>query len=355
MRAVRLLTKPKYALVWLMVTGLMVFMFQSSFLPSVSYLGFGVVIFPVLLLFISAAGGILPALLALLLMVFGSRTVYGNGGILLAVYLLPVCAAFLVCLELKIPFFRTAAIVLAAFIISMVIVFGILQRQSGGNLYNAVAQAALDGLDSMSGRDDLLYTLWRSGFISHGLEAGSQVITNAQNNSWAFKPEVVEEFYKQISTRVSLLMAGLLPGMLTSYAISVSVPGMGLAVKLAHRYGAAPDLSMPPFSLWFLPKAAGKKMMVLAAGYIIAILSSNQVLQTAGQLMYNVFFALYSIQGLAFVNFSMKRRGTKPVLRLLLLLLLYLLLPPAAMLLGVFDQATDPRKLRVEQTTSNPL
>ena len=70
--------------------------------------------------------------------------------------------------------------------------------------------------------------------------------------------------------------------------------------------------------------------------------------------MYNVFFALYAIQGLAYVNFLLKRRGVRRFLRLLLLTLLFLFLPPVAMLLGLYDQMTDPRRLRAAPASNWP-
>ena len=87
--------------------------------------------------------------------------------------------------------------------------------------------------------------------------------------------------------------------------------GAALALKLAARYRTADTLGMPPFSMWYLPKAAGKRLVVLALGYLVAMFTRSPVLQTAGQLMYNVFFAVYGIQGLSYLNFVMKRRGTR--------------------------------------------
>ncbi len=350
MRGYRYLASTRQALVWLIITGVLVAVLLSAYLPALSYLAIGLLIFPYLMLFVSALGGILPALLSLLLIVWGAFQVTGSGGLWVLAYLLPMTAAFLICLELKVPFFRTAGIVLAAFVISMLVIFAVLQRQAGGSLYAAVSRAAIDGMKAMPMRDNLLYALWNSGFIAHGMPAGTDIFVSTAGGGWTFAPEVLEEFYKQIGSRLNDLTASLLPGLMTSYAITVSLPGSALALKLAARYRTADTLGMPPFSMWYLPKAAGKRLVVLALGYLVAMFTRSPVLQTAGQLMYNVFFAVYGIQGLSYLNFVMKRRGTRRGLRFVLLLLLYALLPPAAMFLGIYDQAADPRKLRTDKT-----
>lgn len=319
----------------------------TSFFPSFGFLSMGLVLFPVLLLLVSATAGILPALLVLLAIALGARHVYGNGGLLILVYLLPMCFTFLYCLERQTPFFRTAALVLAAFVLGTIACFAILQRLAGGNLYAAVTQAALEGLDTMQGRDNFLYALWQNGFLSHGLGPGAQIFEGTASGGWTFIPEVREEFYKQINSRLGLMLASLLPGLLTSFALSTSLLGCGLAIKLGVRHNTAPSLNMPPFSLWFLPKSLGKNAMALALGYVLAMFTSNRVVQTAGQMMYNVFSAVFAIQGLAYLNFLLKKRGTRRGLRSVLLLALFVVIQPVAMFLGIYDQAADPRKLRV--------
>ncbi|NLX83787.1 MAG: DUF2232 domain-containing protein [Clostridiales bacterium] len=354
MHTARLLTTPKQALVWLLIIAALAFFLQMSFLPAVSFLGVGIVLFPIVILLAIALGGILPAFFGMVLLLIASKVVYGNGGLWLAVYLLPMAVAFAVCLELRVPFFKTASIVLITFVLSMMVVFIVFQREAGGNLYDALAKEAIAGLERFPARDNLLYTFWRGGLLSHGQEPGSQLFESTQYGGWTFKPEVIAEFYKQINARVTMLSASLLPGLLTSYSITTAFAGSGLALKLASRYDTAPNLDLPSFSKWFIPKSLGRRLAVLALGYLLTILSANPVIRIAGQMMYNVFFALYAIQGLSYLNFMMKRRGIRPFVRFILLLLLFIILSPVTMMMGVYDQVMDPRKLRVEQDSIQP-
>jgi len=349
MAKLRLLVHPTRSLLLLLLTGFLVFLLASGALPGLTYLGVGIIVFPALLLCVAALGGILPSALALLLMMLGALRVYGPDGLLLGVYLAPMNAVFLACLERKVPFFRTAALAFGAFVLSALFLFLLFQRRSGGDVYGAVAQSALDGLEGLPSRDSLLYALWRSGFISHGREAGAQVVTESAGG-WTFKPEILEEFYKQIRVRVSALASALMPGLLTTFGIFLSTLGLGFAVHRGARRGACPDLGMPPFSLWHLPRSLGRKLWLLALGYLLAAFSQNAVLRLAGQMMYNVFFSVYAVQGLAALDFRMKARGTREGVRLLLMALLLVVLAPAAMLLGLFDQTGDHRRLRPRET-----
>lgn len=352
MRAIRLLVDPKRSILLLLLTGLLVWGLGAGSIPGLTYLGFGLVLFPAMLLITGAMGGILPALFGVVLMLLGAFRIFGTDGLWLALYLLPPAAVFLVCLEIRLPFFKTAGMVLAASVLSMITLFVIFQYRSGGDLYGALAGSAIEGLEGLPARDSLLYSLWRAGFISHSQEAGAQVFQTL-GDGWTFKPDVLAEFIKQLRSRISDLTASLMPGLLTTFTITISTLGSGFAVTLGKRRASCPDLGMPAFSRWHLPRTVGRRMWVLAAGYLLAAFSGNRVLQVAGQMMYNVFFALFAIQGLSVVDFKMKSRGRKPALRLILLLLLYFLLSPAALLIGIFDQSSDSRGLRPAPPSPN--
>ncbi len=347
MKGIRLYTTHKHALLLIVIMGALVAFLTASPLPSVSYLGIGPVVLPIVLLFSATLAGILPTLAGLLLMLFGAFRVFGLEGLWFALYLAPLVIAFLLCLEREVPFFKTAGILLITLVFSMAFLFFFLQRAAGGALYSAAAKAAISGIDSLPYRDSFLYMLWKYGFLQSDFTQDAQAMIAAQNGGWAFKPEVVSEFYKQIDSRLVNLLSAYFPSLLTGFSLLLSLPVAGLAVKLGNRYQTAPSLSMPPFSTWYIPKALNPALLILAAGYLLSSLVRQVVFSTAGQLMYNVFSTVMMIQGLSLLNFILKRRGTRPVARFLLALILLVALPFAALFLGIFDQLADPRKLRV--------
>ena len=342
-----LIRKPSQAVIWLVVSTLLALGLRTSALPQVSFLGIGIFVFPLIMLFSSALGGILPALAGLAILGSVSYELYGIVGLWLLPYLAPFTLAFIICLEKEVPFFKASGILILTYVLSVLFVFLMLQRAANGDLYGAAVSAALKGLEDMPLRVPFLMALWRSGFLQHGQDVSDLVVRNAPGSGWVFRTEVLEQFYKQIDARIRILLSALLPGLITSNAIGLSLLGSGLALKAAARYQTAPTLDMPPFSTWHLPRTLGKRMLVLALGYLLTFLLNNPIVQLTGQLMYNVFATLYAIQGLAFVNFTLKKRGTKRFLRYLATGLMYLLLTPATMVIGIFDQFSDPRKLRV--------
>lgn len=346
----RLYTTHKHAVIWLLITGALVAFLTASPLPGVSYLGIAPVVFPVVLVFSSGLAGILPTIANLILMLLGAYVVFGVSGLWFALYLLPMVIVFQVCLEKKLPFFKTGAMVFVAMAFSMTLLFVLLQRMAGGALYSAAAKAAIKGLDSLTWRDDFLYMLLKTGFISHGFPTDDQALIQNVFGGWTFRPEVLSEFYKQIDSRLVALLSAYFPSLLTGFSLMLSFPVTGFAVKLGKRYGTSPSLGMPPFSAWYLPKAFNPALIILAAGYLLSSFSNQVVLGTAGELMYNVFSTVALIQGLALLNFFLKRRGSKPFVRFAALIMTLLLLPMAALFLGIFDQLSDPRKLRASKS-----
>lgn len=354
MQAIRLMADNKRSLIILLLTGLFVYLLGTNPLSSFLYLTSGLVFFPLLMLMLAAVGGILPAVMGLALILLQAGRVLGGDGYWYALYLGPLTLAALFCFERNFSFWDTAKTLLFSFVVSVLVLFVIFQNKSGGNLYEGIASAAINALEKMHSRDQLLYTLWQNSLLSHGMEAGAQVFIDGPNG-WTFKPEVLQEFYKQLNTRIAALSAAFLPGLLTTFAIYLSSLGLGLSVRLSRK--KQPDLQpdMQSFSRWHLSNAMGRKLWFLAVGYLIALLARQSVLRLAGQMMYNVFFSIYVIQGLASLDFRLKQRGMRIGFRFVLLLLMFVVLQPAALILGLFDQGLDPRMLRqnINQTTQS--
>jgi hypothetical protein len=198
-------------------------------------------------------------------------------------------------------------------------------------------------------RDILLNNLWKSGLLSHGQPSGTQVFIE-DARGWTFTPEVLQEFYKQITVRIQGLLQSVFQGLLTSFGIYMAALGSYMAIGLAKTAlpDPAPDLGMPPFQDWYIPKAIGQKLWVLAAGYLLMLLGTMPVMQLAGGLMFNVFYALYVLQGLAVIDHRLSLGSLNPWLKRLLLVLLFVILQPLLVFMGIIDQARDTRGLRKE-------
>ena len=79
---------------------------------------------------------------------------------------------------------------------------------------------------------------------------------------------------------------------------------------------------------------------------LLTRLSGQEALSLAGAMLYNIFTACFAIQGISLVYFMQRQRGVRSAMRGITVFILALILPQAAMILGMFDQISDQRKLR---------
>lgn len=331
--------------------------------PLAAFYLFSAIIFiyPFVLLITASTTGVLPSLMCLLIMTGGTFQLLGaEAALAAAVYLALPLVCMLICLQLKLSWRKTILALLSVFVLSVVFIYLVMQRRTDNDLFALIAQRVVDGIDSMPERDSLLNTFYQFGLLGLPQEVAAQPLVEAAQG-WTYSPQALQEFYKQIASRVDLWLRALLPTLISSYSLLIYIPGFfaaqfyGLrhAQRLAFRLGAdaqaedfCPRLEMPNFSNLFMPKAAGQALLILALGYLLARLSGNSTLALAGQMMYNVFAALYVIQGLSYINFMQKKRNTKPGFRAFTLIVLFVLLQPALVFAGLIDQFMDPRKLR---------
>ena len=110
-----------------------------------------------------------------------------------------------------------------------------------------------------------------------------------------------------------------------------------------------PDLQMPRFETWHLPRGIGWQVgAALVAGYFLRS-SASEGLRVAGAILYTAARSLFIIQGAALVNFMQKARGTKRTWRVIVPILLMLF--SVLVFLGIFDQISNIRGLRKPRDT----
>ena len=349
MGGIRILSNQTRTLILLALLAALVGALSFMPLAPLYFVSFGVFLLPFASITLSAVGGVLALLASAALMAWGAMRVFGPPGLMILVYVLPVGAALLAALQRRLTFFKTVLAVLAAYVLSVLAIYLILQHMAGGAVFRKAAQAAIQGLDQWTHRDALLYNLWKGGILSHGQPDGTQVFIEKGRGWWTFTPEVLQEFYKQIDYRLEGLLQTQFQGMLTSFGIYLAALGSYWALRIAQ--GAKPDgcpalKGMPPFREWYIPRALGSRLWVLAAGYLLMFLNAPPVVQLAGSLMFNVFYAVYVLQGMAVIDHRLSLGALNPWLKRMLLLLLFVLLQPLLLLMGIIDQLRDTRGFR---------
>lgn len=320
---------------------------------------------PFALLVVLRMAGPLPALGAVAMITAGAWLWIAPGAAAVAFpYLLIPLAVYYGCLHYGLSARHAMEAVAGAFVLTVVALFLLVNRQLGGDPYGALARQLIDGLGKMPERDTLLNVFYQYGMLALPQELADNPLVEAAQGGWTFSPLVLDEFYKQISLRVGLWLRALVPMLISSQSIYLGIGGLFMGEhygrKTDRRAASAdlpgtlpaadrPGLALPPFSQWVLPQAYVKPLFIMGALSLLARFSSQPALSIGGQMLYNVAAACFTLQGLAFVNHLQKLKGTRPGLRGITLAILALILPQAAMILGIFEQITDARKIRKPQ------
>ncbi len=307
--------------------------------------------------------GLLPALVCLAVGAFcASYTAGALAGALCALFLLSVLGAFCACVVKRVPFWKTVAAVAGAQFLAQLAIFVLLQQTLGGDLYSLGARALVEGLRAAPEGDGMLYQLYQMGVLSLPAEFGTAFsdITVLKDGAYVLTDAVREEFLSAVYARARLLLLSYVPTAMVSQSITGAVLGVSLSIYFGRRAARrrafkydreepeVPDLGMPELAKWHLPRGMGMRVGALAVGYLVTSFSQSETLAFAGAMMYVAFSAVYSIQGLAVVNFTQKQRGTGAFWRKVTLVALYLLSQQfqVLLILGVLDQALNIRKLR---------
>ncbi len=324
---------------------------------------------------------LLPAALCLVTMVCGlaasavglmtamacMASLTGSQGLMMAaLYVIPVFAAFLILVQLEVPFWKSLLAMIAAHAGALTAVFLLARSIAGGDLYNGAGEAVASFLEKWDMGDLMLYQMYSMGLIGLKSDLADTVLL-----------EVVGGYQLSAAARTDMLLSvrSLITDILRTMAphliVSQSITGGTACLLLSLRFGFLaeekraflrddsvieeakrgtkqhvnfPDLGMPPFSQWHIPRGMGWQVGVaLALGYLLRI-SETPALSTAGVLLYGAASSIFSIQGLAAVNYLQKKRGTRRFWRVLLPLLLMTTGIPVVV--GVFDQINNFRGLR---------
>lgn len=327
------------------------------------YAGMAVLfLLPTLTCISGLVGGMAPFLLNAGAGLFAMAHLFGGAGLsLAALYLLPILAAFLCVIAFRAPFWKGCAVMVGVHVLSLAAVYAVLRNLAGGDLYAAAGQAAMDALRSSELGDSLLYQLYSMGLIGLRGELAENAL-QLTLGGYALSSQAREDLLLSVNTLVSSTLVTLVPNVI----VTQSILGGVMCLLLPLRFGFLaeekraflsradadapqgkinfPDLGMPPFSAWHLPRGIGWQVgAALIAGYLLRM-SAAPAAAVAGSVLHAGASAVFMIQGAALVNFLQKSRGTRRVWRVVTPIVLMLL--SVLMMIGVVDQMVNIRGLR---------
>lgn len=287
----------------------------------------------------------------------------GSQGLLVtAVYLGVIVGAFLAVMLLRVPFRRGLPVMIAAHLAAFSLVYVLLQRMTGGELYAAAGSAAAAYLEKADIGDMMLYQLYSMRLIDLKGELAENALRQVAGG-YELSSAARQDMLLSLRELVSSALQSFVPQTMVNHGILSGVGCLLLPVRFGQiaaerrAYLASPeteegparesgfsDLDMPPFSLWHLPRGFGWQVgAALIAGYLFRG-SGTPVLRTAGIILYAAASAVFTVQGAAAMNFFQKSRGTRRGWRVAVPLLL--MGTSLLMFLGIFDQFSNFRGLR---------
>ena len=312
-------------------------------------------------------GGALPMTLAAAAGLYAMQRVAGPMGLTLAaVYVLPILLAFVLVVSLRVPFLSACFTLIGVHVAALAACYLLLQQWTGGELYTAAGIAAANALDKWELGSTMLYHFYSSGLIDLPEDLRGTALIPVLGG-YMLSPAARSDLLLSVRGLVSDAMASLIPNLIVTQSILGGVGclllplrfGSVAAQRRAVRAEAAmetktdanggaapsfPDLGMPPFETWHLPRGIGWQVgLALVAGYVLRASSSAPV-AVAGVILYSAAHAVFTIQGAALVNYMQKARGRKRFWRVAVPLALMLL--SVLMFLGVMDQISNIRRLR---------
>lgn len=362
MRSLKLYTSPRAAL-WSLLP-LAALLYLQTLMPfSALYLGISLLfVMPFLLQVILCVAGLAPAALALLMSVAAMQLSLGMQGTQAAlIYLLPPLAAYIICLELRLAWPQSMLAIGLSLTLSALLLFVYARAALGGDPFQRLTESAAQAMEALPERDYFLDSFYRLGILALPDHIAASPLVPKDGGGFTFSAEALAEFYKQLGARLDLWFRALLPTLVSSYSVWLGVAGPFISTHYGRRHaqrlafrgpeglkqeGIFQGLALPDFAQWHLPRTQGYALFACGGIYLITRLMPGGSLGLAGHMLYQVFTAFFSIQGLSLLNHLQKRRSSRPFTRGISMVGMALILPMAAMLLGVYDQISDPRKLR---------
>ena len=333
-------------------------------LPAVYAVLLTAYLLPLALCLVTAVCGVLPMLIGLITALSTMTTLMGPTGLLLgALYVLPIVGGFLALVWFRVPFKRSCPILIGLHVAALALVFAICQRMTGGDLYNAAGNIVADYLERWDMGDLLLYEFYATGLI----DLSESLRDNAVHSglySFTLSEAARADMLLSVRTMITERLQVMIPNLIASQSLLSGVGCMLLPLRFgylaeekrafrreepAEESGIRqsvdfPDLEMPPFQTWHLPRGIGWQVgLALIAGYLLRF-SGTHAVKIAGIMLYAAASGVFMIQGAAFINFIQKRRGSRRFWRVLVPLLL--MTTPFLTFIGIFDQMNNARGLR---------
>ena len=282
-----------------------------------------------------------------------------QGAQLMALYLVPIAAAFLAIIVKRIPFWKGCAAMIGVHVAALAGCYLLLQQFTDWQLYTVVGDLVLRLFPQGEAGDALLYSFYEMKLLELPADLKATLVRPAEG-ALVLSEAVRNDLLLSLRALLNSLVVNLVPSFIATQSI---LGGVGcLLLPLRFGFIAAqrreigeqnegeeekvdfPDLGMPPLSLWHIPRGVGWKVGVALIGGTMLQQSAVAPISLAGLILTAVAEAIFLFQGLAVMNFIQKAKGTARPWRVIVPLVLHVF--SVLHLLGILDQITNMRGLR---------
>ena len=336
------------------------FMGAAPVLPAYTLSCYALMAAPVVIMLTGPLAGLIPMAISAG-MTLGM--LFATGGFMLfafgTLYLVPMTVLYAYCLLQRKNFWVTIGMVTGALSGMLIVMFVILQSMTGWQLYATVGDAVAGYLRDMPYRDGMLSLLCQMGMLQVPASMQDTALV-AVEGGYVFSAEVTQELLRQARTVSMVYVQQMLPSMLISGSVLNTLMGVSFGIYYGKRAAQRrafkrnepeqdiPDLNMPPLSQWYIPRPWGSRIGILAVGYVLTSIATNDTIYMMGAMMWQVFYVCFAVQGLASVHYNQKKRGTGRFWRTALIVAAMMIptVQTVLMVMGVFDQINNYRGLR---------
>ena len=308
---------------------------------------------PVFLPFTLCQAGILPGAVCLALSCAGWGMALGQAGMTVAlIYYLPSLAAFvLLSLRFRQPHPRPALILAVTVALSQTVLYLMLQSALDGKAFQIIADTAAETIRESDWGDTLLYLLNDSGVLPLTVNAENAV--TIQDGLYVLSDTVRDNLLSSLVLLIENALEIIIPALLVGNSIYLGALISAFPLGWAKRLNPAlekemplPDKLMDEFRHWYIPRKWGWQMALLGLLGFILMQMEAPALYTLGNIFFQVFSGVFTIQALALINSRQWDKGRHTWWRVLLPVILMWFLSSYIWIVGLVDQAADFRSLR---------
>ncbi|MBQ8201170.1 MAG: DUF2232 domain-containing protein [Clostridia bacterium] len=211
--------------------------------------------------------------------------------------------------------------------------------------------ARIEGLPVLE-KPRVLLMLYQAGFARLETETAQMLTLGVKlAGVLGISPEIQLQLINSFCTTVEQLLPSLLPEIMVQWAmLTVLLTAFAGDETLRWQTGRG---RLPRLSQWYMPVQTGRMMLVIMLLGVVQLLTRSIPIAQTAIMCRTLGYWAFAVQGAACLMFMLQRQQASRMRCTLTLVLGLLIAPFVLMLIGLYDQFADPRKLREDNAADD--